>query len=916
MKRIVCILLMGGFLACSCMREALPEMVRVSLQIGQPEAMDSTGYPGTKSYLTAADIETRISNVTVGIFEADGTQGYLGYHSGNSGPLDIKLRSDGTYNVYVLANMGDQCSSLAAAVSNGTLSSMTYTVDYSTMASTGIPMAGQANGQSFTEGQAITVTLQRLLARINVSLSCDWPRAVIRSATVKNVNPTVSPFGTAPASSTNLPTLQDIHGTVEGTTPNLSAVFYVPENTQGTVGSIKSSWLKTYTNKALLYIRNYATYLEANVTTTGQYTGSVVYRSYLGANQTTDFNIVRNQVYNWSITYHELNLMDYDWKRAADVSAPASITIYPWQFDGSDTDYVGYSNQASSTATYSYTGPSSGFLSYASELTNCTSSDFTYGNDDATVWVYWNSANLSPNARSVKIYLHDPETGAEDYLYCRQTGHASTQTQSLVVSGGDSFYWYNGGGCQLKATYYTTTDGVTDSGTDVTSSATWSRTSGSANLSVSNSGYVTATGAGTATFRASYNGCSDTDSCTANDYVEHSLTISGATSANVGETVSLTATYYTITNGNSDGGTDVTNYWNCSWTCTGVGTVNNTTGADKGKVTSSSPGTAHVSASYNGESNSHDIQFSAVTPTYLYKVVTTISSSELYVSNTSSATALLYRSSDGGSSWTYLNDVTSSGFSAVSGGSHVSISGSTITALSSGSVTIRSKYSANTYEDADLAIWDSYEMVVTGSTSAVRTSSISLTATLKKNGSPVASTFDYSWISGGSYASVSKSGNVFTISASNSRSCKYNDLEHYTIRFKVNTDAHTGTLTQEVDIVFEPTSWSITIGLRYESGSSFTTTSCTYYAEASEIVPPEAQQIPLIATDNLGNQWAFDSIDHTMVTATMVNPGGFNPNGNANLARSLHIVSISPSSLYSKSWDSEYTFQAGATKAN
>ena len=915
MKRIVYILLTGGFLACSCMREALPEMVRVSLQIGQPEAMDSTGYINTKSYLTAADIETRISNVTVGIFETDGTQGYLGFHTGNSGSLDITLRSDRTYNVYVLANMGDQRSNLVAAVTHETLQSMTYTVNYSSMASVGIPMAGQASGQSFTEGQAITVTLQRLLARINVSLSCNWSGAVIRSATVKNVNPTVSPFGTVPASSTNLPTLQDIHGTVEGSAPNLSAVFYVPENTQGTVGSINTSWQKTYTNNALSSIRDYATYLEANVSTTGQYTGSVIYRSYLGANQTTDFNIVRNQVYNWSITYSAGNLMSYDWKRAADVSVPASISIYPWMFYGSDTDYVGYSNQASGTASYSYTGPASGFLSYASGLTNCTSSDFTYGNDGATVWVYWNSANLSPNERSVKINLYDPVTGAEDYLYCEQSGHISTQTHSLVVSGGDSFYWYNGGGCQLTAIYYTITDGVSDSGTDVTSSATWSRTSGSANLSVSSSGYVTATGAGTAIFRASYNGCSDTDNCTANDYVEHSLAISGATSANVGETVPLTATYYTITNGISDGGTDVTYYGNCSWTCTGVGTVNNTTGANKGKVTSSSPGTAHVSASYSGASDTHDVQFNAVTPTYLYKVVTTVSSSELYVGNTSSTTALLYRSSDGGANWTYQNNVTSSGFTAVSGGSHVSISGSNITAVSSGSVTIRSKYSANTYEDADLAIWDSYEMVVSGSTSAVRTSSISLTATLRKNGSPVSASFTYSWISGGSYASVSKSGNVYTISASNSRSCKWNDMDHYTIRFQVNTDAHTGTLTQEVDIVFEPTSWSITIGLRYESGSSFTTTSCTYYAEASEIVPPEAQKIPLIATDNRGNQWAFDSIDHSMVTATKVNPGGYNPYGNANLAKSLHIVSISPSTLYSKSWDSNYIFLAGATKA-
>lgn len=914
MRRIVCILLTGWFLACCCTRETQPEMIRLSLQIGQPEAMDSIGHHGTKSYLTAADIETRISNVTLGIFEANGTQAYLGYLTGGFNAIDVTLLADRTYNVYALANMGDQRSALAAAVSDGTLSSLTYTVDYPSMASTGIPMAGQVSGQAFAEGQGITVQLQRLLAKINVSLSCDWSGAVITSATVKNVNPTVAPFGVSPASSTNLPTLQDIHGAVTGTAATLSAVFYVPENAQGTVGSVSSSWQKTYSNSSLSSIRDYASYLEVDVSTSGQYTGSVVYRSYLGANQTTDFNILRNQVYNWTITYHEENLMDYDWKRAADVDVAGSISIYPWQFNGSDTDYVGYGKRVSVTASYSHTGPTSGFSSYAANLKNCTSSDFTYGNDGATVWVYWDSANSSSAARSVQIYLYDPVSGAEDYLRCSQEGHTTVETHSLVVSGGDTFYWYNGGGCQLTATYYTTVDGVTDSGTDVTSSATWSRISGSGKLSVSSSGYVTATGAGTATFRATYQGSSDTDSCTAKDYVEHSLSISGATSADVGENVPLTATYYTVTNGISDSGTNVTHYWNCSWSCTGVGSVNNTTGANKGTVTSSTPGTAHISASYSGESDTHDILFNAVAPTYLYKVVTTVSSSELYVGNTSSATALLYRSSDGGASWTYQNDVTSSGFTAISGGSHLSISGNTLTAVSSGSATIKSKYSADTYENASLDIWDAYEMVVTGSTSAVRTSSIILTATLRKNGSPVSASISYSWISGGSYANVSKSGNNFTITSE--KSCRWHDMSHYTIRFQVYTDMHTGTLHQDVDIVFEPVAWTITIGLRYESGSSFTTTSCTYYAEASEIIPPEAQYAPLIATDNLGNQWAFDSIDHTMVTATMVNPGGFNPYGNATLAKSLHIVSISPSTLYSKSWDADYTFLTGSTQAN
>ena len=324
-----CLSILGtaGVLLFGCMKAEMElpyvapvekEAIKVLFELGHAEAINDSARFDTKSYLTAADIETRISNVTLGIYETTGTQAYLGYITSGFGSVGVTLRSDKTYNIYALANMGDMRTSLAAAVSAGTLSSMTYTVDYSTMSTVGIPMSKAITGQSFSEGQNVTVYLERMLAKINVSLSCSWSEAVITGATVKNVNPTVSPFGTAPASSTNIPSLQDIHGTVAGTSSSLSAVFYVPENTQGTVGSVTASTEKTYSNSSLSGIRDYATYLEVNVTTTGEYNGSIVYRSYLGANQTTDFNILRNEVYNWTITYSKNNLQTYDWKRDTD----------------------------------------------------------------------------------------------------------------------------------------------------------------------------------------------------------------------------------------------------------------------------------------------------------------------------------------------------------------------------------------------------------------------------------------------------------------------------------------------------------------------------------------------------------------------------------------------------------------------
>lgn len=323
--------LAGAFLAAllgvSCSRLELDvpyvkpgdeHAVKVTFTLGHSEALLDEENQDTKSYLTKTGIDTYISGVTLAVYETGGTQAYLGYVTSGFNAVDITLLNNKTYNIYAVANMGDQRTALSSAIEGGTLSSLTYTVDYSTMNTNGIPMAASVTGQSFSSASSLTVYLQRLLAKINVSLSCDWSEAVITSAKVKNVNPKVAPFGEIPASSTNHAILQDIHGSTPGTGNTMSAVFYVPENNKGTVGSVASSMQKTYTNADLSGVRDYATYLEVDVTTTGEYDGNIVYRSYLGSNKTTDFNIVRNEVYNWTITYSKGNLETYDWKRDTD----------------------------------------------------------------------------------------------------------------------------------------------------------------------------------------------------------------------------------------------------------------------------------------------------------------------------------------------------------------------------------------------------------------------------------------------------------------------------------------------------------------------------------------------------------------------------------------------------------------------
>ena len=60
-------------------------------------------------------------------------------------------------------------------------------------------------------------------------------------------------------------------------------------------------------------------YLETVVEGTGIYVGSITYRSYLGQDAISDFDIRRNSRYNWRIQYLKDGLQYNDWKHDNDL---------------------------------------------------------------------------------------------------------------------------------------------------------------------------------------------------------------------------------------------------------------------------------------------------------------------------------------------------------------------------------------------------------------------------------------------------------------------------------------------------------------------------------------------------------------------------------------------------------------------
>ena len=265
----------------------------------------------TRSVLTAADIETKKTEITLAAY-ADGRLATQGYYTGNLESMALDLEPGKTYTIYALVNMGDYRNAIPLLESG--LESITYRIPSYTegpgsLASRGIPMAGKLTWPA----SSAVIPVKRLLAKVTAHLSCEWTGAAIRSVRVCQLNRILRPFGEA---------VTEEDWTEQEFAPGSGAAsgsftFYIPENRQGSIGGIASSLDKSPDRTAAVQTRaGQLTYLEVVAEGTGTYAGDITYRNYLGQDAVSDFDIQRNAHYVWTIRYLPDGLQYNDWKHA------------------------------------------------------------------------------------------------------------------------------------------------------------------------------------------------------------------------------------------------------------------------------------------------------------------------------------------------------------------------------------------------------------------------------------------------------------------------------------------------------------------------------------------------------------------------------------------------------------------------
>ena len=613
-----------ALMSVSCQKEAdcaesgpsIPVQEAVfSIEEADPEIVE------TQSVLTDASIETKRTGVTIGVYE-NGTLVDKSYGTSFSG-LTFTLEQEKTYKIYALVNMGDLQSQLPA--NEASLSSLVYTIpaytgSSSSVNSLGIPMAGFLEYESGVSTVTV-IPVKRLLAKVTAVLSCDWNGAKIKSAKVYNMNKRLKPFGTSAATgSSDMLSFQEVQMADGVGSNSLTGTFYVPENMQGTVSGITSAYNKAGDKNSTVSANiSKLTYLEVSVESEGKYDGDVTYRSYLGNNSTTNFDIQRNYRYFWTIHYRSDTVDDYndDWKHDYD-----GLEVVDYSLSLSPNP-----NTIAAGANFTYTTTLSRNVIKPSAST--TSS--VLGNSDAT----WSSSNTAVATVSSTGVVTGVAAGTAN-ITARYTPAGSdlserTATASVTVQtvahelelsalGTVSGLKHNET-TTLKATYYTVTNGVRDAGTDVTSSAVWTHTGGTKYAVASGVVSANATAGapsvqGTTTITATYSGVGSMNSVDVAfvDITTGTTTISPASASGTYLSPAVfTATYVGTVNGFTTENTNVTNaaVWNVTGTKYSVS--NGSVTADASAGDHSVAGTVTVTAVYGGStSNSATATFTDV----------------------------------------------------------------------------------------------------------------------------------------------------------------------------------------------------------------------------------------------------------------------------------------------------------------
>jgi len=684
MRRIVSIIT-AGLLLCSCIYEDLSDCpnfngkgedtTAVTKAVPVEFVISTTDTTMTRSSITVSD--TKVADINIyayydGMLEAS-------VYEKSPQSVSLSLMNGRTYNLYALSNMGE----VDGPVSEDELIAMDYSIKAISDMSGGLPMSWSQKGFTVSgSAPKDSVTLERLVSRIRFSIDKSAldglsVTAVQLKQGALRATPFISQSKAASSSEVgdgDYATSSDITSLNSGNT----VTFYALENCQGVLlpnnKEASSKVPEEITDKSAL-----CTYLEMTASFSGKYEGvdvssdNVKYRFYLGEDNCTDFNVIRNKDMKINLKVTEDRIFDESWRVSY----------------GKDLPNIAYGLTSSKSSVSLNVGGSTTLSATYYRTVDGVKDTET----DVTSYAAWTSSN--PSVATVSGGKITGVAAGTATITATYNGYKVTTTVTVnnvmgygLVMSKSTLSVQAESTASLAVYYVTYTNGVETSRTDVTSSATW-KTSMSSIATVSG-GTVAGVSAGQAVVTASYRSYSK--SCTVT-VTKKPVTYTYALQVKlaeptiyVGNTTAATATYITYADGVQSSTKDVTSSASWSSGTTAVATVSG------GTVTAIAAGTSEISASYNGYSAKASV---TVEDKITYDYYLSSESVSVVNGRTTKMTAVRRTFTNG--TQTYGEDY-SSNFTWTSSNTSVATVGSNgvITANGVGTATITAKYSGTT----------------------------------------------------------------------------------------------------------------------------------------------------------------------------------------------------------------------------
>lgn len=661
---------------CSCIYEDLSDCPNYIQGNGRPvdvefrvSCSDSTE---TKSSISAS--ETAVTNLNLLVYY-DGKLEASSYIESPTS-FSMSLVKGRTYNMYALANMGK----VTAPATEDQMQGYQYSISKITDIKEGFPMCWSIEEKTISgTSPSISIILERMVSRINFNIdSSELEDFTVTAVRLRQGALKMYPFFENGSGGSRASSPSDVGDGDWASSSDLTklnaggkATFYALENCQGVLlpgnKSAESKIPSEIPSSADL-----CTYLEMTASYSGEYEGvpvssdNVVYRFYIGNDNCSDFNVIRNNDVDISLTVTRERIFDESWRVSYGEDLP-NIAYGLANSESSVSLNVGGSTTLSAT--------------YYRTVDGARDSE-----TDVTSYAAWTSSD--PSIATVDGGQITAISAGTVTITATYNGYRSTTTVTVnntmgygLVMSKSSLSVHVGSTEELSVYYVTYTNGVETSRTDVTSSATW-KSSYTSILTVSE-GTVTGVSKGQAVVTASYRSYSKSCTVTVTENVtyDYQMTLTSTNLVN-GRTTKFTVVKRTFTNGTQTNGLDVSSTFTWTSSNTAVVTVDN-----KGIVTGVGKGTATISAKYGETTLTGTV---TVTPAYTYELVLNRTSMSMAKGSTVSIVATFKTYADG--VLESSANVTSAATWSSGNTSVATVSGGTVTGKGAGTATITATY--------------------------------------------------------------------------------------------------------------------------------------------------------------------------------------------------------------------------------